>query len=383
MLYGSTDTTKTFILSVLQSPIYRSRMLTQTGIFVSKASELTAEQKKRASLNRSIALKKVKNPKIQPKKSNYISDVKPQASITSREMTEEQKKRASINRNIALKKLKDQKIQCENGATSLLTSGPLCLPGSEASSSDDHENGILWTLLPTTGLDLKNTLNKCWYHATLHLLTANPLIRNVSLSVVDHLNSFEQSLCLALQSIFRNGTQDTIHDFFLLVRDFTGISNRYGQVAVPDFLEYLCNNSPSLSKMTGCTFHNMLQCSNCKWVSVVPCMDVSLKLYVPPGLNQQLLSDLVTFNSNAVLSTKDIVFCGHCNAKTPHQSSREYDPDIFFIEIIRAFKKGNKWIKNPIRVSFPAANVQLPGFARTYIASCHHRGYCSLWALVY
>jgi len=199
----------------------------QTGIFVSKASELTAEQKKRASLNRSIALKKVKNPKIQPKKSNYISDAKkPQARITLPEMTEEQKKRASVNLNLALEKLKYQKIQCQNGATSSLIQ-----PESEASASDDHKNDVLWTLLPAPGLDLKNTLNKCWYHATLHLLTANPLIRNVSLFVVDHLNSFEQSLCLALQSILRNGSQDTIHNFFLLVRDFTGISNRYGQVA--------------------------------------------------------------------------------------------------------------------------------------------------------
>ena len=100
-------------------------------------------------------------------------------------------------------------------------------------------------------------------------------------------------MCLALQSILNNQSYDAINDFFLLIRDFNGRNNRYGQAAVPDFLDYVCDNSPNISEVLTCTWHNILQCSRCKWVSTICCQDVSLKLYPSFEANHLLISDLV------------------------------------------------------------------------------------------
>ena len=109
---------------------------------------------------------------------------------------------------------------------------------------------------------------------------------------------------------------------------------------------------------------------------MIPCNDVQLKLYVPLDAKRQTLLDLLNSNSNTIHSSQNSVFCGQCNKKTPHKSSRDYNPDIFFVEIIRVIEKDGRWVKNPVKVSFPRSNLQLPGFSGSYkvIGSCHHRG---------
>ena len=47
---------------------------------------------------------------------------------------------------------------------------------------------------------------------------------------------FEVSLFGAVLAIFRNQSPTMVSAFYPLVMDFAGINNRYGQVAVPDFI---------------------------------------------------------------------------------------------------------------------------------------------------
>ena len=84
-----------------------------------------------------------------------------------------------------------------------------------------------------------NELNNCWFHATLNFLTGVPLLRSVCLSPPMDASHFEKMLLNALLSIFYVKRSAPIAEFFPLVMDFSGINNRYGQVAVPDFIEYL------------------------------------------------------------------------------------------------------------------------------------------------
>jgi ubiquitin C-terminal hydrolase len=120
-----------------------------------------------------------------------------------------------------------------------------------------------------------------------------------------------------------------------------------------------------------------LKCSLCKWVSPLAGNDVFLKLYIPPEKKGNVsLDDLVVYNSNVQLATQDAVWCGNCNAKTPHTQTREYNPNLFLIEIVRVIKTRHRWVKNPIPISFSTDNLILSGFSRKYkvIASCHHKG---------
>ena len=109
---------------------------------------------------------------------------------------------------------------------------------------------------------------------------------------------------------------------------------------------------------------------------MIPCKDVQLKLYLPLDCKRLTLSDLLLSNSNAMHLNRDSVFCGQCTKKTPHQSKKDFNSDIFFVEIIRVIEKDKKWVKNPMKVSFSVCNLKLPDFSRSYkvIASCHHRG---------
>src|SRR3569623_2396528 len=110
--------------------------------------------------------------------------------------------------------------------------------------------------------------------------------------------------------------------------DFNGVNNRYGQVAVPDFLEHLCARAPNLSDIVKHKFLTQLQCSVCRWVSQRVCRDVSLKLYIPPDRKQFTLNELVDYNSNVVLTDSEAVFCGKCNL-TPSYTSSVSTPQIF------------------------------------------------------
>jgi len=158
--------------------------------------------------------------------------------------------------------------------------------------------------------------------------------------------------------------------------DFNGVNNRYGQVAVPDFLEYLCTQSPKLAEVIQLKLFTQIQCSKCRWISQDTAMDVSLRLYIPGNLTQISLPDLVDFNSKVTLQKCDAVYCGKCKDKCTHFSHREGDPDSFFIEVIRVTESKRSWRKNNICINFPISNLKLPGFPRSYrvVASCHHRG---------
>ena len=153
-------------------------------------------------------------------------------------------------------------------------------------------------------------------------------------------------------SILMKGSYDPIDKFFFTVRDFDGARYRHGHIAVPDFLEYIYNNSSNLSNLLSFNFHNILQCLKCKWISMIACKDVQLNLYLPLDCKRLTLSDLLLSNSNATHSNRDSVVCGQCNKKTLHQSKKDFNPDIFFVEIIRVIEKDKKWVKNPVKVSF-------------------------------
>ena len=234
-----------------------------------------------------------------------------------------------------------------------------------------------WTLLNLPGLPLRNSLNKCWFHAGLHLLTAIPPLRTLSLSPPRGIRTFERRFLAAIHAIFVTRRPTVVDCFFSMVRDFTGVNNRYGQVAVPDFIEHLCANSPNVSPVVKFTFSSKLTCSKCHWVSEQVYNDVSLKLHLPPGCTYASLSDLVNFNSNAVLAGNDAVFCGNCRTKTSQIVSRYYNPDMFIMEVVRVTEHSrNNWVKNNAPLSFDLKDLNLSGFNRRYnvVGTCHHRG---------
>ena len=255
-----------------------------------------------------------------------------------------------------------------DGAASLTSTG--C--DNKTSTSQQGK----WTLLDSPGLSLRNKLNNCWFHATLHLLTAVPAIRTLCLSPTRDTSGFESSLLCALRSIFDTRVPSLVNAFFPLVRDCNGANHRYGQIAVPDFLEYLCVQSPNLLRTLQINYSTRLQCSVCRWISSSPTRDVSLKLYLPSTSKRSILGDLMDYNSNVVFIDDDAVFCRNCNSKTSHSSSRDYNSDLFLIEFIRVTQVNNGWIKNSLPIDFPVQDLKLPGFSRSYrvIASCHHRG---------
>ena len=56
--------------------------------------------------------------------------------------------------------------------------------------------------------------------------------------------------------------------------------------------------------------------------------------------------------------------------------TRDYDPDVLLIEIIRVTDAGSRWVKNGSTVTFPIVGVNLPNFSRFYrvVGTCHHSG---------
>ena len=134
-----------------------------------------------------------------------------------------------------------------------------------------------WRLLDGPGLPLRNIQNKCWYHSTLHLLTAIPLIRDVC-SAGSRKSSFEKSLTDALSAIFRSQSAEPVETLFWLVMDFSGRNNRYGQVAVPDFIEHLALQAPIIFSKIKSQVVTQLRCSQCRWVSHSDSSDILFKL---------------------------------------------------------------------------------------------------------
>src|SRR5690349_21552410 len=62
-----------------------------------------------------------------------------------------------------------------------LRSDPTCALGTEHAEN--------WMLLDFPGLSLRNQRNNCWYHASLHFLTAIPSVRILCLSAPLNTNS--------------------------------------------------------------------------------------------------------------------------------------------------------------------------------------------------
>ena len=167
--------------------------------------------------------------------------------------------------------------------------------------------GSRWKLLHLPGLPLKNTLNKCWYHAGLHLLSTIPALRTLCSSPPKGIRAFEKRFLAAVHAIVLSRRPFKVASFFPLVSDFSGINNRYGQKAVPDFLEHLFGQSPNQAPVVKFTFSSKLTCSKCHWSPNDCSDDISLKLHLPAGSNQITLFDLVNFNFNTTLTGKDAV----------------------------------------------------------------------------
>jgi len=128
---------------------------------------------------------------------------------------------------------------------------------------------------------------------------------------------------------------------------------RYGQIAVPDFIDFLCTRVPKVNQSLSFRYFTRLQCSKCKWLSEIPTNDASLKLYIPTGWTKASLAQLVQYISRSTLRGSEAVICGNCKIKTEHTSSRYSDPDVFMIEIIRVTEVKQRWTKRTIPISFP------------------------------
>ena len=137
-----------------------------------------------------------------------------------------------------------------------------------------------WKLLNRPGLILHNTRNSCWFHAGLQFLSASSTLL---LRTIDNKDMSELSTVFkeAMEAIIHHGELTHIRQLFNLVKDFHGINNRYGQIAVPDFLEYLAAQLPQLQ-----SFHfqliTKLQCGMCRWWSFNTTKDFMCKLYLSP-----------------------------------------------------------------------------------------------------
>ena len=161
--------------------------------------------------------------------------------------------------------------------------------------------------------------------------------------------------------------------------DFNGRNNRYGQVAVPDFIEHLALQAPSFFNGIKTQVTSQLQCDTCHWVSQRESSDILLKLYLPQDVKNGIcLSDLMVYNASSALSGREAVFCGTCSRKTSQTCSRDYSSDVILIEVIRVSDLGGsqRWSKNSLPISFSTRNLNLAGLVRSYrvAASCHHTG---------
>ena len=64
----------------------------------------------------------------------------------------------------------------------------------------EHTVPIHWSILDFPGVALKNTLNKCWYHACMHFLSAIPALRILCLSSSWASNSFFSILVMLFKA---------------------------------------------------------------------------------------------------------------------------------------------------------------------------------------
>ena len=286
--------------------------------------------------------------------------------------------RFSRNRKTALKKLwlkerwlKKKPVQVPLGGPSGFVGDSKVLTDAKSISSVSTR----WSLLDSSGLVLRNDRNNCWFHSTLYLLVSIPAFRSFCLSPPRDIGIFQSHLVEAISAICNSHNPATVAAFFPLVKDCDGVNHRYGQIAVPDFFQYLCSQSTLLSNLVTFTLTTRLQCSQCNWVRYPSSSEIALQLYFPFDRKLSTLEELVDFNSKAALGDDNIVMCSNCSLKTQHTYLRSCDPDIFFVELCRVTNTPQGLRKNSDPISF-GTELKLPGFSRGYriVASAHHKG---------
>ena len=147
-----------------------------------------------------------------------------------------------------------------------------------------------------------------------------------------------------------------------MVKDCDGVQHRYGQIAVPDFIDYLCSHSPRLSQLITFPLTTRLECSQCHWVRSPSSSEVTLKLYFPSDKKLTTLEELVDYNSGAAMNDDNSVFCSTCNVKTEHTYLRSCNPDIFLMELFRVTVTSQRMRKINDAISF-STDLKLPGFS--------------------
>jgi len=166
----------------------------------------------------------------------------------------------------------------------------------------------------------------------------------------------------------------------LWFKDFNGVNNRYGQIAVPDFLEYLWIQLSDCFTSIWTPLTQKMQCLKCNWVSYKESQDMLLKIYIPTGKVKSVsLKDLLDYNFINAHSEPSL--CGHCNLNTNQKTIWERMPNLVCLEIVRVTerKTGSKqlrWSKNCVPISFPTSGIRLPGSLSSFrlIGTCDHKG---------
>ena len=142
-------------------------------------------------------------------------------------------------------------------------------------------------------------------HSTLQVLNTLPLLLN---SERKRDSVMATQFLAALTAIRGRGSSATVANFFKSVMDFKGANNRYGQIAVPDFMEFLALQLPSVFQPVLASVSTRLQCSKCQWISYSSSRDMLLKVYIPPGDKKSVsLGELLEYNSSFSSSS---VNCG-------------------------------------------------------------------------
>jgi ubiquitin C-terminal hydrolase len=209
-------------------------------------------------------------------------------------------------------------------------------------------------------------------------LATIPALRG-SLEVTKPRSLFDETFRSALLAIVNKSNPSAVHTFFELIKDFNGRNNRYGQIAVPDFLEYLSTKLQVFFDHVWPSSISKLQCMECNWVSFPESHEAVFKLYIPPYRpGKTTLDSLLDYNLTTTLA-EPAVFCGHCGVKTRQKISREQLPDTICFEIIRVTEKKSPhlgWVKSSVPICFRLEGIHIPGSRNTYriISTAHHVG---------
>ena len=237
-----------------------------------------------------------------------------------------------------------------------------------------------FTLLHKPGLSLTNSLNKCWFHASLHLLANVPMLREYLAEYPVSSAPLYKDFRKAIQAIIGHFSPSLVSNFFEKISAFNGVNNRYGQIAVPDFLEYLWTQLPDCFKSIWTPSIRKMQCLKCNWVSYKNSQDMLLKVYIPTHIGKNVsLKDLIDYNFINAHSEPSL--CGHCHVNTNQKTVWDFIPNLVCLEILRVTERKTKskqlrWSKNNVSISFPTSGIHLPGSSSSFrvIGTCDHRG---------